>query len=132
MSESVFSHEDEARLNLTQSVRETIIRSLVVDNKIPSEQGDRTLLMQALDGMDRTTLAKTKIKSDDRAQQQNAATTAMIAEILSKTSNVKNRRTIHEIIDVEIERPILVDGELSVGTDEQLNYNNFMNQMQNK
>lgn len=132
MSESVFSHEDEARLNLTQSVRETIIRSLVVDNKIPSEQGDRILLMQALDGMDRTTLAKTKIKSDDRAQQQNAATTAMIAEILSKTSSVKNRRTIHEIIDVEIERPVLVDGELTVGSDDQLNYNNFMNQMQNK
>lgn len=132
MSESVFSLEDEARLNLTQSVRETIIRGLVIDNKIPSEQGDRTLLMQALDGMDRTTLAKTKIKSDDRAQQQNAATTAMIAEILSKTSSVKNRRTIHEIIDVEIERPVLVDGELTVGTDDQLNYNNFMNQMQNK
>lgn len=132
MTQSVFSVEDEARLNLTQDVRENIIRTLVVDRKIPTEQTDRILLMQALDGMDRTVLAKTKIKSDDRVNQQNAATTAMIAEILTKTSTNKARRRTEEIIDVQIERPVLVDGELTEGSDDQLNYNTFMTQMQNK
>lgn len=130
MSDSVFSLDDEARLNLTQSTREKIIRDLTKDGKIPGETSDRVILMQALDGMDRTVLAKTKIKSDDRAQQQQTAATSLIAQLLTQTSVVRKKKTIQEITDVEIETPLLVEGELSVGADEQLNYNNFMNKMQ--
>lgn len=75
--------------------------------------------MQALDGVGRTVLAKTKIKSDDRAHQQQTAATSLIAQ-----STVRKKKTIQEITDVEIETPLLVEGELSVGADEQLNYNN--------
>lgn len=130
MSDSVFSLDDEARLNLTQSTREKIIRDLTKDGKIPGETSDRVILMQALDGMDRTVLAKTKIKSDDRAHQQQTAATSLIAQLLTQTSVVRKKKTIQEITDVQIETPLLVEGELSVGADEQLNYNNFMNKMQ--
>lgn len=37
MSESIFSLEDEARLNLTQTTRERIIRDLTKDGKIPQK-----------------------------------------------------------------------------------------------
>lgn len=130
MSDSVFSLEDEARLNLTQQTREKIIRDLTKEGKIPEQTSDRVILMQALDGMDRTVLAKTKIKSDDRAQQQQNAATSLIAKLLTQTSVVRKKKTIQEITDVEIETPLLVEGELLIGSDEQLNYNNFMSRMQ--
>lgn len=130
MSDSVFSLEDEARLNLTQQTREKIIRDLTKEGKIPEQTSDRVILMQALDGMDRTVLAKTKIKSDDRAQQQQNAATSLIAKLLTQTSAVRKKKTIQEITDVEIETPLLVEGELLIGSDEQLNYNNFMSRMQ--
>lgn len=64
------------------------------------------------------------------AQQQQTAATSLIAKLLTQTTNVQRRKTIQEITDVQIETPLLVEGELSIGVDEQLNYNNFMNKMQ--
>lgn len=130
---AVFTEEEERLLNLTQRSRETIIKALLTDNKLPSESSDKTMLMQALDGMDRSTLAKAKIKSDDKSNQERANAAATIADILSRMNMKSTRtRTIEEIIDVEIEKPILVIGETSVGADESLNYNSFIQVMKDK
>jgi hypothetical protein len=132
ITNDVLELEDKARLNLTLGVRERIIKSLTDEGRLPTSMEDRAFLLQALDGMDRTVLAKTKIKNDDknsRAQQENART---IANILSKIP-LKNTQPNADRLTELPEHIVVSDpvpGEKDLGT-QVLNYETFMSQ-QNK
>jgi hypothetical protein len=127
ITNDVIEQEDKARLNLTLSVRERIIRNLTDDGKLPSSMDDRAFLLQALDGMDRTVLSKSKIKADDKnnkSQQENAK---MIAGILSriplKNTQSDFTRSIELPKEVTVNDP--VPGEKDIGN-QVLNYETFI------
>jgi hypothetical protein len=132
VTNDVIELEDQARLNLTLSVRERIIRNLTDEGRLPTSMDDRAFLLQTLDGMDRTVLAKTKIKSDDKnakSQQENAK---LIAGILSRiplknTHSVANR-VIELPASVVVSDP--VPGEKDIGT-QVLNYETFTRDVNN-
>ena len=116
-SADIMSLEDQARIELTLQTRERIIRGMTGAGKLPEAPEDRTFLMQALDGMDRTVLTKAKIKSDDSAAKNQADTAKAIAELLNRVDS-RQRSVTHRAIDVDaIELPMidLVEGETSIG-----------------
>lgn len=129
ITNDVLELEDKARLNLTLGVRERIIKSLTDEGKLPTSMDDRAFLLQALDGMDRTVLAKTKIKNDDKnskSQQENART---IANILSKIP-IKNTQVAVDRLTELPEGITVTDpipGEKDIGT-QVLNYETFISQ----
>lgn len=114
-SQELMDMQDKARLELTLSTRESIIKGLFKDNRIPIEQEDRDLLMKALDGMDRTILSRAKIKSDDSAQQTQAAQVALIAQLLIRATPTpgKVRTEDLEVIDGVVAD--VTEGETSIG-----------------
>jgi hypothetical protein len=94
----IMSVEDQQRLELSLTVRQNIIKSLVSKNAVPEKPEDRSLLISALDGMDRTVLSRAKIKSDDsnaKSQEESAKT---IAELLMR---VDSKRRGSRTIDVD-------------------------------
>lgn len=86
MSE-IMDQVDAGRLDLTLNVREKIIRKLTEGDKLPEDITDRDFLMKALDGMDRTVLAKTKIKSDNENAKSMADEAKLISSLLLQMRN---------------------------------------------
>ena len=111
--DSLFDIDDQRRLNLTQTTREMIIRQLTPGGKLSSETSDRVTLMQALDGMDRTTIAVAKIKVEDTASRANEEIAARMADFLvnSQGRNAQFART------TAVEAPALPEIELVKGED---------------
>ena len=125
---SIFDPEDAARINFSQQIRETAIKQLFKDGFIPEATSDRVTLIQLLDGMDRTTLAKTKIKAEDSAAKNNNAVQTMIADALKKVSRNPNGnviRTLPTELDESLDVSTLVSNETFIGI-EQLDYETFM------
>lgn len=86
-SSQIFTHEDEQLLAKTQSVRIKLVDALIKKEIVPGDGDEKRLLMQALDGIDKQVLAKTKIKSDDENQRTQAQTATIIADLLLNTNN---------------------------------------------
>ena len=82
----VLDLEDKARLNLTLTTREKIITTLTEGGKIPDNDEDRSFLIKALDGMDRTVLSRAKIRNDENANKTNQDTARMVGEMLSRVN----------------------------------------------
>ena len=121
---------EDKRLEYTQSKRKLLIESLTKGDSPPEDRGDKMVLLAALDGMDRSSLTRLRIKTEDKAANNAAAAAAMIAELLTTVSS--NRVESH---DVNRPLPVLenvhdkfdfVDGETVSGTQSE-NYNDFMN-----
>lgn len=128
MSEpNIIAPEDEARLQLTLNTREQIIRSLMSDG-IPKDTDDRDFLMKALDGLDRTVLTKTKIKTDDKNAAGEKEASKLIAEMLKRITVGPNatRRTESPVLDNEFDITDIVKDETSIGLQD-LNYDDFVN-----
>jgi hypothetical protein len=124
MSNELLDLEDKARLEFTIRTRETIIRTLLKDG-IPNHTGDKVLLAQALDGIDRTILAKTKIKADDKAAQTQQNTVKLISDILSRVTVNNSGKRVEPLETINYEILDRVDGETQEGI-ERLNYETFM------
>lgn len=130
-----FDLDDERRLNLTQSTRENIVSQIMKDGKIPEDKEDRQFLMAALDGLDRTTLGKARIKTDSQANKNNQETAGLVAQLLSKvvpgaiqkTQQVVQRNA--PVLDGQYEI-LTVSGETDIGSEE-LTYDTFMAKMEN-
>ena len=123
--------DDVRRIALTQNVRERIVQRLTENGTIPNTQEDRGLLMAALDGMDRTSLGRMKIKVEDKAATAQAQASSMVADILN---NLTSKSISNTIAPQERSAPKLpehiqvtnpVAGEMSIGTQAQ-SYSEFM------
>jgi hypothetical protein len=115
----VLSVADEQRLELTLSTRQSIITGLTKDGKLPEDQGQQIMLMQALDGMDRTIMQRAKLKSDDAANKTNADVARLMGDLLLNFDprKVRVRASSGEVIDGEaIPIPEMVPGEQDIGT----------------
>lgn len=128
-----FDLDDDRRLNLTQNTRERIVTVLLKDNKIPEDKEDRQFLMAALDGLDRTTLGRARIKTDAQSNKSNAETAGMIAQLLAKvtpgTMVASHGQFVRPAPALEVDFVVIpVEGECDVGTHE-LSYETFIEKM---
>ena len=128
----ILDPEDKGRLEFTLATRKTIIDKLLgKDFNIPESSADKALLISALDGLDRTVLAKTKIKSDERSakgQQQNAQ---LVAELLLRVRHDRVGTRTEPLAEVDYELNDLVPGETDVG-EQNLNFETFSKQVESK
>ena len=127
------SIEDSRRLEFTQRLRENLIKKVVVDinsPNVPSNEDGVKLLTSLLDGMDRTTLSKMKIKAEDNLANNSAQTSAQVAQLLSLIipEDVKVRGITREAptLGKSIQIENSVPGETEIST-KQTNYDDFMN-----
>lgn len=114
-SQELMDMQDRARLELTLSTREAIIREMFKDNKLPADKEDRDFLMKALDGMDRTILSRAKIKSDDTAQQTQAAQARLISELLLRATPTPGKSRTEDLKVIDATVADMADGETDIG-----------------
>lgn len=130
VTQSVFDPEDLRRLNLTQHIREQVIGQLMPEGKFPEDKDGRNSVIKLLDGMDRTSLTKTRLRSDDAANQNQEATLDVIAKLLARTSAVAKpdqlSRKEAPALEGEFAHIETVPGEMA-GGDASLNYDTFIN-----
>jgi len=118
--------EDKRRLNLTLNIRENLISGLLVGGKLPEDKSSRETLVKLLDGMDRTVLAKTKIKSDEKIANDQKQAAALISEVLYKVeANRSSTRTNVPELPEEIIINDIVPGEASLKI-ESFNYEDIV------
>ena len=128
--------DDVRRIALSQGVRERIIAEMTKDGKIPEDNGDRNFLLSALDGLDRTSLSRMKIKVEDKAATAQAQASSMVADILNSLSSKTISQSIPQTDRVaptlsnDVQVTDRVVGETSIGTQNQ-NYKEFMERNQN-
>lgn len=124
MSESkVFDLDDQRRLNLSQNVREQIVNSMT-EKGLPENEEDRNFLMKALDSMDRTTLTRARIKSDEANGNTQQQMGTLVSELLK---HITAKPPTGNVIEGTVELPILpstvtvdnaVEGETVIGVSE--------------
>lgn len=122
--------KDQARLEFTQVTRENIVHHVLKEG-IPESTEDRDLLMKALDGIDRNVVAKSKLKIDSRAKDNEQDTVRLISNLLARHTIQNNNAVRHNspLLDDSIIIDDKVPGEDMIGvsslTYEEFNKENF-------
>lgn len=125
-SSDLMSLQDQQRLELTLGTREAIIRNLVNKGPVPSDPEDRKLLMQSLDGLDRTILSRAKIKSDDTNAKSEAEIAKSVANLLLRMDSRKRTVQPAEMLeDISLPDISTVPGETFIGV-EPVKYDTIM------
>ncbi len=123
--QEVITAIDENRIERTLTIREKLI-DLLQEEGVPTDKADKTMLIQLLDGMDRTVLAKSKLKSDAKSNKEQTEMTRLVAEVLTKTRLDANRRRDMPVeLDHDQDIDDLVEGELAIGNVD-ITYDQFM------
>lgn len=110
---------DEADLLYVNDIRKKIVNTKI-KNGIPDDPEEVNLVLKALDGIDRSALTRTRIKSDAKNTQTLANSAGLIAELLKQVNpnNFKSEpvnRVIPEL-GKEFTAPKTVVGETDIGT----------------
>lgn len=104
-------------LAFTRSKRMALATELT-KNGVPTERETAGVLLQTLDGLDRSSLTRLKIKADEKANKNNENAAAIIAQMLGQIGSSKiyqmegvARREPPQLSD-SIPAPEVVDGEM--------------------
>jgi hypothetical protein len=129
----VIQNED-AVLTYTQKQRQKIVERLMKLEHDKLEGSDKTMLLMALDGMDRSALGRKRLKSDENISASQAAVAGLIAKVLATPGALQAGMMIDGIttrpvpqLPADIPEPDLVPGELDSGAP-QMSYDTFMAQ----
>jgi hypothetical protein len=131
----VIENEDQV-LNYTQRKRQQIVTQMMgaKGEKLKDlERGDKMVLLQALDGMDRSALGKKRLKTDEKIGASQAAAAALIAKVLTApginqagmASGIT--RASVPVLPAEVPDPVLVPGEIATDAP-QMDVDTFMAQ----
>lgn len=111
----------EEDLNYTRSLRKKIVASLIAE-KLPETDEDRKYLASMLDSIDRSALAKSKIKIEDKNANNQERAAVLIASVLSKVNNndlIKNTNkslSVDRVLELDYLQDIeTVEGEMETG-----------------
>lgn len=122
--------DDDSVVEFTQTTRKTILNSLIA-NGIPNDPEVLKLVANTLDSMDRTALAKKKIKSDegiaDKTGMAHVTITHMLKNMrneISQSTEPINREN-EVLIPDNLPIPKIVPGELDT-MDPHLNYDSVI------
>jgi hypothetical protein len=138
MSDINNTNAEDSDLEYTRMMRKKLVDDITTNgSKMPADIKDRSILLQALDGMDRAALTKKKIASDEGINDKQVMAAEIIAQIFN-TKNLKENRTADDFIEGEIrvlddnlEIPVINPGELDAVTPA-IDYNAFVAKMENQ
>lgn len=123
--------DEDQVLAYTQGKRRKIVEGVMKDNKIPQDRLEATLLIQALDGMDRAALTSKRIKADEKAADAMAGSAAVVANLLTSMGKSKPADDIIDmparevpLLGEDIPPPSLVPGETEVAP-KQMDFDSF-------
>lgn len=108
-------------LAFTQRTRKLIVDNLTNNGKsIPADKGDKIVILAALDGMDKQTLGRMRIKTDDKAADSNAIAASAITKLLTSMNpraleNNQGQREV-PVLDSNIPNLTDVEDETVLGT----------------
>jgi len=126
---------DDQVLVYTQHTRKQIVQTLMKNNQVPTDRSEQSLLVAALDGMDRAALGNKRIKADEKTAQGISGAASVVANLLNQIGSMtKQSLVIDNLVPVEppllgreIPDPVLVPGELDTNCP-QLDYASFVSQ----
>jgi hypothetical protein len=122
---SALDTESQRLLAFTVNTRESIVKELMKDGKAPEDTGGRILLMQALDGIDRTVIGKAKIKVDENNSKNQQQMTSMVAKLLTSVTTPRSTEPRRPaVLDAEFIVRDKVEGESDIGV-QSLTYKQF-------
>jgi hypothetical protein len=111
---------DLPELAYTQNIRKQIIEKLTINNTVPDDKDMQSFLIKALDGMDRSAVAKAKVKIESSSAAAQQDTADLMAMILLKTHAGIHAPRGEPRASVELDNSyILLDtvpGEMEQGT----------------
>lgn len=120
--------EDQVLL-YTRSKRMELANKLT-EKGVPTEKETASVLLQTLDGLDRSSLTRLRIKADEQANKNNGQSAAIIAEVLNRIGSSRPyemngvcRREIPQLPN-DIPSPEVVEGELDTNPI-QMDYDSF-------
>lgn len=119
---SLFTENDIRLLDKTLVIREQIIDNLL-KRELPTKARDVECFTNLLESVDRSILAKAKIKIDEKANKTNEETKAILKSLLLELHNnpetiIENTNIVHEVPEYQPSTEISIsDGELIPGTD---------------
>lgn len=119
MTTSVFSTDEQNEYTDVQAIRRRLVQELTRDG-VPKGTADKVLLANLLDGSDRSTFTRVKLRNEKEAAEDTANTTRLVVEAL-KRIRVKNLRTTVSPSDREIPEHLqhrtFVPGEMEIGNE---------------
>lgn len=136
MSEYTNEHEDpvDQDLEFVRGKRIAVINQLTKKG-IPEDTETVSLLLGALNDMDRTSIGKKRIKVESSAVAVNKAAADLIANIYNRPDSktigtVTDSYTVGSIPNIDDRLPMVtvLDGEMSVGS-VQIDYDTFMKRL---
>lgn len=122
---------DEQLLDYTQGKRKKLVEHLTSGGKIPDDRGDKMVLLSALDGMDKVSLTKIRIKAEDKQSDTASQATNIVARLLTLMVPKKAQHFDPDlklpVLDVNVPDLNVIDGETALGT-QNTNYETFSKQ----
>jgi hypothetical protein len=133
--------DEDQVLNYTQQQRRFVIDKLTNNGaKLPDDVDQQRLMLQALDGMDRSALGRKKIKVEEQANQNVAGMTGIVAEMLKRSKDISffqpgatNPGTTRAAPELgsDVPEPVLVEGELAQSP-LQMSFDTFQSQFKSE
>jgi hypothetical protein len=121
----IIDETDRNRLERVQALRERIITELT-EVDIPEDPKDRALLIEAMNGLDKSIYSKAKVRVADKTGDDNKDAARIIADVLARhMAGSSVPRTTTPTLDPSITLTNPVDGETSLGM-EPLDYNTLL------
>ncbi len=118
-------------LSYTRNIRKRVVESLLAD-KLPESDEDRKFLISMIDGIDRSALAKSKIKIEDKNANSQERVSTLVADVLNKINNrdlkisTSDPRSGDRLLVLEYSVDVdTVDGEMETGV-KNLDYDELM------
>lgn len=129
MEKSFVDFTEDEVLTFTKTKRMELAKALT-EKGAPTDKDNQTILLHTLDGLDRSSLGRLKIKAEEQANKTTGAAAAVIAKVLAQaghalyqTDTPVARET--PALPSYIPDPEIVEGELDVSP-QQMNYDTFM------
>jgi hypothetical protein len=120
--------KEEINLEYTETIRKKLVTSLTAGG-MPKDKGEQQTLLAALDGLDKVTLTKMRISSDNANAGLVQQTAQAITDLLLRVTPSKMKsEAIHRetpILPEELTINTFVEGEEEMGT-QPGSYNEFM------
>lgn len=123
---------DDQQLAYTQQIRRGFIDHAVKTNVLlTGEKGDKALVLQTLDSMDRSALTNKRIKAEEKSGELNANAAVAVAHLLSRMDSKSMReeqpvaRKAPPLLPDSVPPPELAIGEIETAATP-MNYKSFM------
>lgn len=124
--QSSFDTSDIDILSQTQTIRKSMVTKLMQSGQVPEDLNSQRMLLEVVNSMDKSTIQKAKIKSEDKSNQSKEVKAKLVAQFLLEARKKQQALPVVDSAELpqSVPAPELVPGETDIGTQD-LNYDVF-------